>query len=241
MTNPYQEVFAQIGRDRAYQPPMSLSLRELGHAGLFFSLAGEDALLRQVMKQRLFKREPGVFVDIGCNFPASISNSYLFYCYGWRGLCVDADSDLAPDWKLVRPEDAFVASAVGEQPGLAFLVKHRTNSGMHFIQEDASSRGPDFLPARSVPVRRLDDLLDEHIGAKPIDFMSIDVEGSELGVLSSNDWTRWTPNVIIMECHDFEFARPYAAPTVAYLQERGYHITAVLGGNVVMKLSTSAP
>ena len=34
---------------------------------------------------------------------------------------------------------------------------------------------------------------------QPVDFMSLDVEGFELNVLKSNDWTTFRPRVILVE------------------------------------------
>ena len=82
-------------------------------------------------------------------------------------------------------------------------------------------------------MRRLDALFADHLGDTQIQFMSIDVEGAELGVLRSNDWVRWRPELIMMECLGFDFTAPLALPAVAYLAERGYRLDSKLGENLV--------
>ena len=49
-----------------------------------------------------------------------------------------------------------------------------------------------------MPVRTLDSILDEQ-GVTTIDFLKIDVEGSEGDVLSGVDLSRWRPRVIVIE------------------------------------------
>jgi hypothetical protein len=52
-----------------------------------------------------------------------------------------------------------------------------------------------------VPVRTLDSLLDDAKAPKPIDLLSIDVEGHELDVLRGFDFARWQPRLILLEDH----------------------------------------
>ncbi len=50
-----------------------------------------------------------------------------------------------------------------------------------------------------VPVRTLDDILDEANAPAPIDFLSIDVESHEIEVLNGVTLTRWQPRLILIE------------------------------------------
>ena len=149
-----------------------------------------------------------------------------------RGLCVDANAELSPNWAKSRPEDIFLASAIGEERGELHLYRHKSNTGMCKISQN--SLGPDFIGPELVPSARLDVLFESHIGDKTIQFMNIDIEGSELGALRSNDWTRWRPKVILMECNKFTFSNPMEHPTVSFLSERGYEIQEKIGENVLM-------
>ena len=52
-----------------------------------------------------------------------------------------------------------------------------------------------------VPMRALDDILVEARAPVQFDFLSIDVEGHELEVLSGFDLVRWRPRLILIEDH----------------------------------------
>jgi hypothetical protein len=46
-------------------------------------------------------------------------------------------------------------------------------------------------------------VLDEHVpDGVTIDFMTIDVEGHELSVITSLDWSRWRPTFLLVESLD---------------------------------------
>ena len=50
-------------------------------------------------------------------------------------------------------------------------------------------------------MRTLDDILEQAEAPMPIDFVSIDVEGHEVEVLSGFDLARWRPRLILVEDH----------------------------------------
>src|SRR5438093_11350898 len=68
---------------------------------------------------------------------------------------------------------------------------------------DRDRMGPGAQPQQviDVPVRTLDDILFEARAPKGFDFLSIDVEGHELEVLSGFDLGRWRPRLILLEDH----------------------------------------
>jgi hypothetical protein len=52
-----------------------------------------------------------------------------------------------------------------------------------------------------VPTRTLDSILEEAEVSVPIDLLSIDVEGHETEVLQGFDFSRWRPQLILIEDH----------------------------------------
>lgn len=226
------QVLQTIGSNRGFYTTGMISGAALPHAALAYSLGGEDLALARLFKWELKENKPGIYVDIGCGDPVVISNSYYFYCRGWRGLCVDANNLLTPNWSERRSRDVFVASAIGETEGRVNFYRHDSNTGRCKIS--AQHPGPEFGKSETVEMTRLDFLLEKHIGDETINFMNLDVEGSELGVLKSNNWDRWRPKVILMECCEFSFASPDCQPSVAYLLNRDYELSGKIGDNVLM-------
>lgn len=225
-----------VGANRPYAVPVTWDLRQLQYGTIAFAMEGEDALLRQIFKRRVAERRPGRYVDIGCMAPVYISNTYLLYALGWRGLAVDPNPRWAAPWAEARPGDIFENIGVGQATGTAYWFESHNNVGMSRIVPTDTPPSPEF-GATGTPVRieRLDTLFERHFKDGVIDLLSIDIEGAELDALMSNDWTRWRPDVIMMEAHGFDFDRPREIPTIAYLYDRGYRLTDKIGANVVLR------
>ncbi len=216
-------------------PPGNVMVESLQYAQLSYSMSGEDSFMAKHFKDRMRARQPGIYVDVGAGAIWDISNTFMFYCHGWRGLCIEPNPHAVEEWKQWRKGDLRVTAAVGEQEGQAYWHAHNANFGMAQVTMDNRPPGEAWLPGIPVAVRRLDKLFAEHLAGREIQFMSIDVEGAELGVLKSNDWTRWRPELILMECVGFDFAAPFALPAVAYLTGQGYRLDSKLGDNLVFE------
>jgi len=76
-----------------------------------------------------------------------------------------------------------------------------------------------------VPVRTLNDILQEAEAPSPIDLLSIDVEGHEIEVLHGFDLARWRPRLIMIEDHVGDLERHW------YLQSSGYRLIRRVGNN----------
>jgi FkbM family methyltransferase len=168
--------------------------------------------------------EPGFYVDIGCFHPTEYSNTYLLYLVGWRGLVIDADPTHLSAYQTVRPNDIVVNVAVGDEPGerIFFTFQDRAlNTLSPQVAQECRARGHDPQATMNVKIERLDAILRKH-NAPKIGFMNIDVEGLDLNVLSSNDWTAYRPDVLAIEDHQISLAEVNRSPTYRFLSNLGY-------------------
>ena len=74
-------------------------------------------------------------------------------------------------------------------------------------------------------MRTLDEILEQAGAPTPIDFVSIDVEGHEVEVLSGFDLARWRPRLLLVEDHVTNLA------THRYLTRAGYRLIRRTGPN----------
>lgn len=229
------QLLSSIGMSRPGAAPQTVHADALPHAALSYALAGEDIALRKLFKRQIMAGAHGIYVDVGCSAPISLSNTYHFYCLGWRGLGIDANIDAASHWAEARPGDRFVHAAVSSSPGEKFYFRHRTNLGMHRVCETPAPPEGDFTATpETVSARRLDDIFKEYLGERPIDIMSMDIEGVELDALRSNDWQRWRPKVILVECVEFNIASPAQEDSIRFLLGQGYKIRSRIDTNVIL-------
>jgi len=209
----------------------------LADLNLSFSSSGEDLWLRQFMKPLLKRGQAGFYIDLGANHPIQTSNTYLFYAAGWRGICVDANLQFQAEFLAQRPRDIFVHAAVSDQEESLYFSRRGDVPGHKLgrVSRDANDFPKGFLPPIKVPSHTLADILRRHMPADTaIDFMSVDLEKSELAALRSNDWQVFRPRVILMEAEGIDFDKPHAFPTIAYLISQGYRYRGYAVNNVLM-------
>jgi FkbM family methyltransferase len=150
------------------------------------------------LKEQFFGDRAGYFVDVGANDPKDISQTWHLEQKGWQGVLIEPQPALAQ--KLREQRKATVFACACSSPQNAGKVLPFQVSGIH------SSLDLDFFVAGmrkdsviDVPVRTLDDILQEANAPAPIDLMSIDVESHEVEVLSGVTLSRWRPRLILIE------------------------------------------
>ena len=183
-----------------------------------YSQYGEDLILWE-----FFGRRPaGFFVEIGANHPTALSNTWFFEQRGWQGLLVEPQPDRCEQLRTARPGSRVVQAALAA-PG------HCGQAVFKLAAEDMlssleSRAGIPYVGQITVRVRTLDDVLAE-AGNPRIDFISLDVEGTELDVLSGFDLARHRPAVLLVEDH-------WRTPDVhGHLCAGGYRIVRRTGVN----------
>jgi FkbM family methyltransferase len=194
---------------------------------LAYSQDGEDMILR-----RLFERQrTGFYVDVGAHHPYRFSNTCYFYRRGWRGINIDPSPDAINAFHRDRPSDINVCVGVSDIAGALSFHLFNEPALNTFDATLAEERAclPDYwlLETKSVPVRRLDDLLTEYLPRdQKIDFLSIDVEGLDLSVLRSGDWSRFRPSILLVEAHERTVSAIESDPINVFAVAAGYRLIA---------------
>jgi FkbM family methyltransferase len=176
----------------------------------------------------------GMYVDVGAFHPMHYSNTYLLYKRGWSGVAIDPNSSTKALFRLHRPRDTCVVSGVGsERATLPYYVfNHQSCNTFSNAHKERMLARPFMRLVRTeqVPIAPLSDILNEHAKGTRIDVMNIDVEGMNLAVLESNDWTVYAPRVLCVEDDDLVVGvSTVTSPIHAYLSGRGYVLRARAG------------
>lgn len=155
-----------------------------------------------VMLARAFPGAQGFYIDVGANDPDIDNVTRVFYERGWSGINIEPLSANMKALRKKRTRDINLEIAVGEKEGSITFYEigkwHGYSTTDPAVVEQHRKDGLEVIEHK-VPVRKLSDVLDEHAKDKTIDFLKIDVEGTELSVLCGLDLHRHRPKVILLE------------------------------------------
>lgn len=170
-----------------------------------FSQCGEDIIML-FLAEHILHLEEIYYLDLGANDPMKFNNTYLFYKKGWHGVSVDPNSYFKKLYKSTRPDDKFVCAGVGvENSKIKFFeiephtlstfseqeAKYYTSSGVHTIKS-----------IENKPVHTVEKILKKYCRKKP-NLMTIDIEGFDLEILKSINFSDWKPDIICAETLEY--------------------------------------
>lgn len=219
----------------------------------YFGQFGEDAVLQGYFTARswakygdLAKLDAGFFVDVGAYHPTQYSNTFWFYQRGWRGINIDPTPGTGELFRRRRPRDITLEVAISEASnevtlyswGSPFVVN--TLSREHALQwEERLGHPPASVVVRS---RRLDSVLDEHVppGTK-ISFMNVDCENHDLEVIRSGDWTRYRPELVLVEYHTSSLEGVLESPIHTFMTSVAYDFQQWIRPTLIYRAAEITP
>lgn len=206
----------------------------------YYSQNGEDYLIWNLFNYM----ETGFFVEVGAFDGKHFSNTYSFEMNGWKGICIEPHPKFFPmceknrtnsiclNVACVKDDDIKEVDFLAEEIGLL--------SGISADEDDVSYRysrrklnfsGFDKI---KVKAQTLSHILKTYAPTEAIDFISIDVEGTELDVLKGFDWKKYSPRVIIVEVNSEDQGN---AVSQLLENENKYKFVRKIGANAFYALS----
>lgn len=191
-----------------------------------FSQGGEDIAIDNLLRSEAVK---GVFVDIGAYHPVRFSNTFALYLQGWRGINVDGNRDAIEIFNSVRPEDinihALISDRIETKEFYRFKEGAWNSTNREAVEilrargrEEGTLIGTDIM--ETVPIMRI---LDQYVENKKFDLLTIDVEGLDIQILRSIDFSRYRPKVIAAEIGITEWTEE---PFQEFIRKIGYEFYA---------------
>lgn len=158
-----------------------------------YSGDGEDKFLMNYFKNK----KNGFYVDIGAHDPLYLSNTYIFYKKGWRGINIDPTPGIMVKFNKIRPNDINLEIPISDKKEILKFNLNKEPSHNSFLNS------VNVLDIKEVETFTLNEIFDKYIKSDiNIDFISIDTEGFDYKVLTSFDINKYRPNVIIIENED---------------------------------------
>lgn len=201
-----------------------------------FSQDGEDIVLGSFFENR--KDYSGFYVDVGAHHPVRFSNTLKFYKKNWRGINIDPTPGSMIPFRILRRRDINLEIGVGSEYGeLTFYCFNEPalNTFDKVLAEARNTNNPYYITKEvRVPLFTLKDIFEKNLPPnQKIDFMSIDVEGLDLAVLRSNDWSRFDPGYILVEDPGFKVEALNDSEIYNFLYSKGYKVVAQLKRTII--------
>jgi FkbM family methyltransferase len=170
-----------------------------------YSMDKEDLVVQEYFKNKTY----GFYVDVGCYHPLQRNNTMLLYLKGWRGINIDISDFSIKLFKFLRPEDLNLNLAISNLEGEIDMFFQKKLSQLSTIKEKhAKIAFQGTIHNKKILSRRLNSILEESkYRDKRIDFLNIDVEGSDFEVLQSLDFNKYSPELICIEVIEKELEK----------------------------------
>lgn len=170
-----------------------------------YSMDKEDLVIQEYFKNRTY----GFYVDVGCYHPLQRNNTMLLYLKGWRGINIDISDFSIKLFKFLRPEDLNLNLAISNLEGEIDMFFQKKLSQLSTIKEKhAKIAFQGTIHNKKILSRRLNSILEESkYRGKRINFLNIDVEGSDFEVLQSLDFNKYSPELICIEVIEKELEK----------------------------------
>jgi FkbM family methyltransferase len=202
-----------------------------------YSQCGEDLLVQYIFNLRGIQKPS--YIDIGANHPYFLSNTALFYEKGSRGINIEANPQLAENFKTHRPGDINLNIGIDSIEGELDFYIMEDNTLSTFSKDECDfllSNGNVLIESRKVRLTTIANVLEKHLENRFPDFMSIDVEGMDMKILQSIDFDKSFPKIICVEAAEYS---PIGAGArrdelIDYLVDKGYYEYANTNLNAIM-------
>jgi FkbM family methyltransferase len=163
------------------------------------SAHGEDLLICHWLQHHGCKLSDACYVDVGAAHPIELSNTYLLYRAGARGILVEPDPDQARVLRAKRPKDIVVNAGVAfDERRSARLIRMTARVFNTFSREQAEHcvrvsetwephERQKIIDEIEIPLIPINEIISTHLPGRRPHLISIDTEGVELQILKSLD------------------------------------------------------
>ena len=192
-----------------------------------YSQEGEDLILERIFGDK--KR--GFYIDIGAHHPKRFSNTYLFYKKGWRGINIEPKPGSKKYFDKIRNRDINIEAGIDmKTQRLTYFMFNEPaiNTFEHSnVETLLKNKNHKLIKTIEIETTTLKNICNKYLPEDvKIDFLSVDSEGYDLNVLSSNDWEKYRPTLVLVEDKNFNVEDPMKSEIFKFLDDKGYKLLA---------------
>ena len=136
------------------------------------------------------------------------SNTCLLYNRGWSGINIDINQTSIDLFNIARPKDFNICTTINDEKKLFEVFLDDPFSPVNTLDKKfyknlgkSFSTNEKILPVES---KSIDEVINLSGIKKDIDFINIDVEGSDYKILTQININKLKPKLISIETHNTE-------------------------------------
>ncbi len=169
-----------------------------------YSQWGEDQFIKQYFKDK----EKGIYLDIGCFNPFMYSNTCLLYKKGWNGINIDINPTAIDLFNIARSNDFNICTTINDEKKSFEVYQDHPFSPVNTLEKKFyENLGKSFLTNKKnimIESKSIDEVIKLSGIKKDIDFINIDVEGSDYKILTQIKIHKLKPKLISIETHNVD-------------------------------------
>ena len=201
-----------------------------------YSQWGEDLEISNFFHNKL----NGFYLDIGCFHPFMYSNTCLLHKKGWSGINVDINQTSIDLFNLARPKDINLCTTIDEKKRDFKVYFDDAFSPVNTINKDfyLKLRGSFFKDEKFLNIKSqtIDEIINVHHKNLDIDFINIDVEGSDYEILKQIDLLKLNVKLIAIETHPIDNIESDSVPQILnFLKKNNFTIFKRIGPTSLFK------
>lgn len=170
--------------------------------------SGEDTIVEYVLMVLEIKLSDEYYLDLGANHAKQLSNTYMLYKKGMRGVLVEANPQLIGELKFYRSEDVILNKCISNHSDESLQFYIMSGDGLSCTSMDAVNemieKNPQLYIKDTITVDTItvNQILQKYFSKAPI-LLSIDIEGQEESILQTLDYDKYAPLIVIVERIDY--------------------------------------
>lgn len=170
--------------------------------------SGEDTIVEYVLMVLGIKLSDEYYLDLGANHAKQLSNTYMLYKKGMRGVLVEANPQLIGELKFYRSEDVILNKCISNHSDESLQFYIMSGDGLSCTSMDAVNemieKNPQLYIKDTITVDTItvNQILQKYFSKAPI-LLSIDIEGQEESILQTLDYDKYAPLIVIVERIDY--------------------------------------
>ncbi len=170
------------------------------HRQASYAQCGEDLILQFLLGILGIARP--TYLDIGAHHPTRLSNTYLFYKNGSRGVCIEPNPELHAAIQRARPNDVClnIGIGIGDARPLRFYVLDDptlSTFSPETVREQAA-KGVRVTREMDIAQEPVGGIINKYLHPHP-NLVSLDTEGFDLAILESWDFDKYRPEAFCVE------------------------------------------